>query len=66
MAKESISEKKIQKTVGPGSYNIPSLMRTNIGCQIIPRRDKAISLITPAPNAYDTTTRERIKSYIIG
>jgi len=41
-------------------------MRTDIGCIIIPRRDKAISLITPAPNAYDTTTRERIKSYIIG
>ncbi|CAD8191906.1 unnamed protein product [Paramecium octaurelia] len=66
VGKQSRSEKKVSNTVGPGYYNMPSLMKTDAGFKIIPRREKTIQNITPAPNAYEIQSQERVKSFKIG
>ncbi|CAD8120761.1 unnamed protein product [Paramecium sonneborni] len=52
--------------VGPGQYEIPSLLKTDGGFKIVPRRERTISMITPGPDAYEQFRQERVKSFKIG
>lgn len=53
-------------TVGPGAYNIPSTLRSDREFYIAPKRERAFSSFTPAPNAYAIYNNEKVRSFRIG
>lgn len=56
----------LNNTVGPGAYDIPTTLRTDRDFYIAPKRERALSSFTPAPNAYNQTLHEKGKAYRIG
>ncbi|CAD8190527.1 unnamed protein product [Paramecium pentaurelia] len=66
IGQQTRSGKIYSNHIGPGQYEIPSLLKTDGGFKMVPRRDKTLSMITPGPDAYEQLKQERVKSFKIG
>ncbi|CAD8187703.1 unnamed protein product [Paramecium octaurelia] len=66
IGQQTRSGKIYSNHVGPGQYEIPSLLKTDGGFRMVPRREKTVSMITPGPDAYEQLRQERVKSFKIG
>ncbi|CAD8186953.1 unnamed protein product [Paramecium octaurelia] len=66
IGQQTRSGKICSNHVGPGQYEIPSLLKTDAGFKMVPRREKTFSMITPGPDAYGQLRQERVKSFKIG